>query len=272
MRHESQPYDQVRATLEIVSAGQGQTGLVPTVAIRRLSDNLWLQAGGGSWGAGFATNNMVALDATNLPGYYQYVVPGAQLDETAGAAGYVMRIVESNTGLLETILVQPSGGGGATPSAIADAVWTETLGDHSGVGGSTAEALASITSAAIADAVWDEAAASHNTAGSMGELLNNAGGGSSPALIADAVWDELSSGHQIAGSFGRLLTIAHGLVQGNKRIQNPTYDAEGRLLTCELVLYPTAVDAQNQTNALDTFTVTSTYDGSGNLQTLLSRN
>lgn len=272
MRHETQPYDKVRATLEIVSAGQGQTGLTPTVAIRRLSDNQWLQAGGGSWGAGFATNNMVEPDATNLPGLYQYAIPGGQLSVVGGASGYMMRILEANTGLLETLLVHALPDiSSITASAIADAVWTEQLTDHNGVAGSVAEALSQATPGGIADAVWDEAAADHNTAGTMGELLNNAGGGASPAAIADAVWNELLNDHLTAGSTGRAVAIIQGLVQGNHRIRNPTYDPNGRLLTCQLVVYPTSADALNETNPIATMNVTSTYNGAGNLESLLSR-
>jgi len=71
-------------------------------------------------------------------------------------------------------------------AAIADAVWTETLADHSGGAGSTAEALGSATSgggpsaADIADAVWDEPLAGHLAAGSTGSSLNAAGSAGDP--------------------------------------------------------------------------------------------
>jgi hypothetical protein len=58
-----------------------------------------------------------------------------------------------------------------TAAAIADAVWEEAIGDHSGTGGSTAEALAGATApsaADVADAVWDEALSGHEGAGSAG--------------------------------------------------------------------------------------------------------
>jgi hypothetical protein len=46
----------------------------------------------------------------------------------------------------------------------------------------------------------------------MGELLNGAGGGSSPSAIADAVWDESSSDHVAAGSKGKELRDAKKLI------------------------------------------------------------
>jgi hypothetical protein len=59
-----------------------------------------------------------------------------------------------------------------TAAAIADAVWTEALADHSSDPGSTAEALkdaSQVTASVIADAVWDEATSGHTTAGTFGE-------------------------------------------------------------------------------------------------------
>jgi len=52
----------------------------------------------------------------------------------------------------------------------------------------------------IVDGIWNGLAAAYNNPNTMGELLNNTGGGASPATIADAVWDELLSGHTISGS------------------------------------------------------------------------
>lgn len=120
-----------------------------------------------------------------------------------------------------------------TVGAIADQVWEEAIADHSGTGGSTAEALAGATAptaAAVADAVWLETLADHSgSAGSTAEALNAAGGAGDPwitalpgaygagsagnilgnindptaAVIADAVLDEALSGHVGAGSLGK---------------------------------------------------------------------
>ena len=116
---------------------------------------------------------------------------------------------------------------------LIDGVWTETLADHSGSVGSTAEALddassaASITPSALASAVWDKAASSHTGVGSMGELQNRldaditsrAAPGDAMDLITDAldanslattaateiadyVWDENITLHVGANSAG----------------------------------------------------------------------
>ncbi len=53
--------------------------------------------------------------------------------------------------------------------------------------GST-EGGGALTEASIATAVWSASAAGNAGAGTMGELLNGAGGGSSPGAVADAVW------------------------------------------------------------------------------------
>lgn len=88
-----------------------------------------------------------------------------------------------------------------TAAAIADAVWTETLADHSGSAGSTAEGLSNAsapTAAAVADAVWDEAIADHLGAGSTGASLNAAGGSGDP-------WVTALPGSYTSGQAGRIL-------------------------------------------------------------------
>jgi hypothetical protein len=82
---------------------------------------------------------------------------------------------------------------------VVDQVWREQLSDHSGVVGSTAEALGSSvappTPAVIADAVWDELLSGHTAAGSAGEALGRvdvdvstrAAPGADMGLTVDAV-------------------------------------------------------------------------------------
>ena len=446
MRHETQRYDSIKATAELVVAGAGQTGKTVTVAIQKVDTGQWLQAGGASWGAGFATNTMTPVDAVNAPGLYEYdlsaslvysdiqnnqtdgylvkiteptlslleyvkvdveydpsepgVIAGRSLSDVldalfrlqvttdddaityytggAGSGGskfyyglgpgtarsslYVDRLavayeggvgngdqtdlvriggilsdaggeyfvlqnldgtayaglhsaagarlyvsktfVTSRVGVIETDVLtadalaasaaeeiadqvweesdsahnSPNTMGALQNSVsslpsefdVADQVWREPLGDHSGVVGSTAEALAALSTSSIADAVWDEPLAGHLGVGSTGESLSNAGTGATPADIADAVWDEDMSTHHSAGSTGRALAITKGMVQGHHRMRNPVYDPNGRLLSAELVVYPSALDATNNTNEDFVFTVTCTYDGDGNLISLLS--
>ena len=131
---------------------------------------------------------------------------------------------DNTTDSLEAI-ADGSGGGGPTAAQIADAVWTETLADHSGTSGSTAEALntaatsSSLTVADIADGVWDELLSGHTSAGSAGKYLVDILDDTStsiPADIsalaiptaaqnADAVWDELTADHTDPGSYGLAL-------------------------------------------------------------------
>lgn len=103
------------------------------------------------------------------------------------------------------------------PKTISDQVWIEQLTDHSGVTGSTAEALGNISAgaspSAIADAVWDEQLSGHTTVGSAGEALDSAGGGSSPATIAAAVWDKATADHTTAGTFGAAVSKVKNLIQ-----------------------------------------------------------
>lgn len=101
MRFAVQPWDSVVARLDVIAAGAGVAGLAPTVAIQRLSDAQWLAAGGGAWGAGFAVNNMVAIDAVNQPGMYEYAIPGAQLSYPVSRAGYRLKYAEATTPITE---------------------------------------------------------------------------------------------------------------------------------------------------------------------------
>jgi hypothetical protein len=60
-----------------------------------------------------------------------------------------------------------------------------------------------------------------------------------------------------------------GLTQENFRISSPSF-TDGRMTGCTVKIYPTASDCTNDTNVLATYTITATYDGSGNLATYKS--
>jgi hypothetical protein len=89
--------------------------------------------------------------------------------------------------------------------------------------------------------------------------------------VAHEVWEESVLDHATADTFGMFSRIMTGLAQFNHRITSSTYDDSGRLLSCRLVVYPSATDAENQTNALTTVEVTSTYDEKQNMKTFLSK-
>jgi len=57
----------------------------------------------------------------------------------------------------------------------------------------------------VVGSVWDTPITEHQVSGSVGEALNNAGGGSTPSAIADAVWNSDVSTHSQSGSFGELV-------------------------------------------------------------------
>lgn len=105
-----------------------------------------------------------------------------------------------------------------TLTAIAAPITGNITGNLSGSVGSVTGAVGSVTGdigglaagaiTDVQDAVWDVAIAGHVDAGSTGEALSNAGGGSSPATIAAAVWDEAIAGHLDAGSTGLALNSA----------------------------------------------------------------
>lgn len=130
MRFTSQPWNAIVARLELVIAGAGVVGLNLTVAIQRISDGLWLAAGGGSWAAPFAVNGLVAIDAVNQPGMYEYNVPLARLDYSASLQGYRLKYAEATIPHLEYeyILTKPAFSGEVTAGlASAGAAGSVTL-------------------------------------------------------------------------------------------------------------------------------------------------
>lgn len=131
MRHESQLWNKVRLTLEVVDLGVGQTGKTVNAYLYRISDGQWLQSGG-TWGASASALTLTAVDGTNLPGLYSLAVASGDLDYDAGRAGYLFKIYESTYSILEygeiTILTERADIRDislATPSGLTD----NTLGD-----------------------------------------------------------------------------------------------------------------------------------------------
>ena len=156
---------------------------------------------------------------------------------------------------------------GSLKDDVADQVWDETLSEHQNVG-STGKALedadATADPSAVADAVWDEAIADHQGAGSTGKSLSDAEAGSSPSAIAEAVWNELTNGSG-SDSFGDLIKRIAGLCQENYRIINPSYDASNNLISGTIKIYPSASDVDTDTNAIAQYTITASYNASGNM-------
>lgn len=60
----------------------------------------------------------------------------------------------------------------------------------------------------VRNAVWDALSANYDQPGTMGELLNSAGGAVDPGAIADAVWDEVLNDHTTTGTTGKKLKDA----------------------------------------------------------------
>lgn len=69
----------------------GVTGIGPIVSIRRLSDGNYLQNGGGSFGATFASNAMTEIDNINERGIYIYNFNQA-VDTTLVQQNYLVKV------------------------------------------------------------------------------------------------------------------------------------------------------------------------------------
>ena len=112
--------------------------------------------------------------------------------------------------------------------------------------------------------------------------MYNVSAGASPELIADAVWDEQISEHLNSGSTGEALFTSSGntlqlteiqlnidrilgLTQENFRVFDQTYDAEDKLETATVRIYPSKTDTENNTNHIAEYSVTASYDANGRL-------
>lgn len=58
-----------------------------------------------------------------------------------------------------------------------------------------------------------------------------------------------------------------GLSQQNYRISSPIYDANNNLISCTIKIYPTNTDTDNDTNVINTYTLTATYNANSELLT-----
>jgi hypothetical protein len=152
MLNVNQHWNAIRAAYDF-----GAAGLAPTCAIQRRSDGQWLQAGGGSWGAGYATNPMVEVDGTNLIGVYEYDVPSARLTYAQGLSGYRIKMIEGATEVFQDVHVLRSEWDELTASHVTNA----TFG----------AAAAGKTAAQLSDTIWDEDVTGHLTANTAGVIL-----------------------------------------------------------------------------------------------------
>jgi len=126
-------------------------------------------------------------------------------------------ISAANLSLIVQLAASLSGSGTITTASLVGVV--ALAASLSGTGSLTADLKGTLSMSAsiyvneseatvqqIVDGVWNGLATVYNNPDTMGELLNNTGGGASPATIADAVWDEILASHSISGSTGEKLS------------------------------------------------------------------
>ena len=117
----------------------------------------------------------------------------------------------------------------------------------------------------------DESSVPHGFTAGSDALIVKAETDATMHEVAHEVWEESVFDHETADTFGMFSRIMTGLTQFNHRITDSLYDDSGRLLSCRLVVYPSSEDAKNETNALTTVEVTSTYDEKQNMETFLAK-
>ncbi len=142
----------------------------------------------------------------------------AEHDATQAAIAAVPTAAEIDTELTGTHGAGAwTTGAGASPGDVADAVWDEARGDHTGAGSFgefTGDATMRGTDGVDTATMRGTDGANTTTPPTVGEIDteliiahgagNWEGGGAAPTVdaIADGVWDELRAGHTDAGSFG----------------------------------------------------------------------
>jgi hypothetical protein len=99
----------------------------------------------------------------------------------------------------EALALAPTGGSAPTAAAIADAVWEEAIGDHSGTSGSTAEALAAAGSAGDP---WITALPGAYTAGQAGYLVGNNLDAAVSTRATQTSVDDLPTNAELATALG----------------------------------------------------------------------
>jgi hypothetical protein len=88
--------------------------------------------------------------------------------------------------------------------------------------------------------------------------------------MADAVWDETVSDHQSVGSFGEAITEVRGLIQSNFRIKDMVYGDSGNLVSATVRIYTNKTDATNDSSPLHEYSITSSIDANGAVNSFLS--
>jgi hypothetical protein len=145
----------------------------------------------------------------------------------------------------------PSGGGGGpTAGEIADAVWTEAIADHSGVSGSTAEAL---NAAGSAGDPWVTALPGAYSAGQAGYIMGTNLNATVSSRASQASVDDLPTNSELTTALDPLPTAAENATA--------VWGAGARTLT--------ALDEDSTTLDLDTTIRSAVGLASANLDTQL---
>ena len=263
--------------LEVVVLGVGSTGLAPTVAVQRLSDGLWLQAGGGSWGAGVATNPMVEASAANMPGLYEYTVPSARVDYSTGRQGYLVKYVEATTPLVEyeTQLPQTLFSGeislglaaAALPAAVQLGAWAPALANFFAnqyitiVGGTGAGQTRLITAYS---ALRVCTVAAWTTVPDVTSVCVIHAGGQVGISVAD-IFTASMSAYETAGTFGNHVNRILRGRQENMRTVYTDWSSHGQPTEGYILGYASAADLNGDADpwplAKSRYDFTATYDG-----------
>lgn len=107
MRETQQPITKIRILLEMVDDSTGLTGKTVTATLRRLSDDQYLQSGGG-WGASPSNLTLTERSAADQPGLYAYEVSSADVSMShIGYEAVIVQTADTNYPLREHVMIWP---------------------------------------------------------------------------------------------------------------------------------------------------------------------
>lgn len=154
----------------------------------------------------------------------------AQLDQiVSGVATGTLSLTKVNAILASVASFQANGVGSLTKqNALCGAIFSVLASSNGSItgSGSTISAIGHMDADAggptplspegLAIAVWNASSSDHNDTGTMGELLNSSGGGSSPSSIALEIFDnqDVETGYSLREALRIILAALGGKVSG----------------------------------------------------------
>ena len=271
----------IRVSVILSSTGAPVTGLTFADVTSYISKN-------GAAPVAFALTgvNFTELDAVNMPGVYNVLVPDTLTDtlgelvlsfsggsfDTYLVRGYVYTAGFSELfTLLGQVDTQATSNG--TVLATIDTTTTNTQATVGGISTNVTNIQTGVTDIQGAGfATGTDSLASirddfdtriPDVTAQRSDLVNGAGNLTPPADVG--LWDVLGDGTVSVSDLGLSVERVLGLSQENYRVSSQTYDANDNLISGVIKIYPSKADLDADTNETATYVIAASYDSSNRL-------